>query len=66
MPKKNGLWQMLTRTPNTADELAHRTTMRIGAMAVLGLAVVVLIKLWWLVAIVAAIAFLVWLVKRAK
>jgi hypothetical protein len=65
MPK-NKTWQMLTRTPNTADELAHRTTMRVGALALGGLAVVVLIKLWWLVAIVAAIAFLVWLVKQAK
>ncbi|WP_067799876.1 hypothetical protein [Actinomadura formosensis] len=65
MPK-NKTWQMLTRTPRTHEELAFRTHMRLGAMAIVGLAVVVLIKLWWLVLIVAAIAFLVWLVKQAK
>lgn len=65
MPK-NKTWEMLTRSPRTADEWAWRTQLRLGALAVGALGLVIAIRLWWLTLLVGLVAVVIWLVKQAR
>lgn len=56
---------VLTRTPKTQEELRFRTRQRFGAAAVVGLALFVAVKVYPLLIVIAAVAAVGVMVRKA-
>jgi len=62
--KKNKTLAMLTRSPKNFEELRYRTHLRLGAVAVAGLSVWLLVQFWYVAVIIAAVTTVVLVLKK--
>jgi hypothetical protein len=61
---KNKTLSMLTRPPKNFEQLRFRTHMRLGALAIAGLLVWLLVQFWYVAVVIAAIAMVVLVLKK--